>query len=149
MECAQKSWNKINSKRKQLNESKWKKQNPTASNLRYKRYRDRILSTPKGVLNNRMSVAIWQSVKENKEGRSWEELVGYTLNDLKNHLERLLNSEMNWKKLLGGDIHIDHIKPKSLFNYSSFKDKEFKECWSLSNLQPLERGENLRKYNHY
>ncbi len=40
--------------------------------------------------------------------------------------------------------HIDHITPKSHFNYKTPEDKE---CWALENLQPLEAIENMRKYN--
>ena len=55
---------------------------------------------------------------------------------------------MNWKNY-GSYWHIDHIKPKTLFNYSSPEDKEFIKCWSLSNLQPLEKITNIKKGNRY
>jgi 5-methylcytosine-specific restriction endonuclease McrA len=44
---------------------------------------------------------------------------------------------------------IDHIKPKSLFNFETPEDPEFKECWALENLQPLEAMENIKKGNKF
>jgi hypothetical protein len=49
----------------------------------------------------------------------------------------------------GSYWHIDHIKPRSLFTYTSIEDEQFKKCWALSNLQPLEALENIRKGNKY
>ena len=55
---------------------------------------------------------------------------------------------MTWENQ-GSYWHIDHIKPKSLFEYDSIDHPEFKKCWSLDNLQPLEAKENMRKNNKY
>ena len=41
--------------------------------------------------------------------------------------------------------HIDHIRPVSSFYFTKIEDKEFKECWALSNLQPLWASENCSK----
>ena len=54
---------------------------------------------------------------------------------------------MTWKAFRNGDIHIDHIKPQSLFNLQDIND--VKKCWSLSNLQPLWAADNLAKSNFY
>lgn len=45
--------------------------------------------------------------------------------------------------------HIHYIKPESLFNYSLTSDQEFKDCWRLSNLQPLWAEENLKNSNKF
>ena len=63
------------------------------------------------------------------------------------HLEKLFETWMTWGNY--GKWHIDHIKPRSLFNYEKPEDKDFQECWALKNLQPLEASENLKKFNHY
>ena len=55
---------------------------------------------------------------------------------------------MNWENY-GSYWHIDHIKPKSLFIFESLEDEEFKQCWSLNNLRPLEAKENIRKGNRF
>jgi 5-methylcytosine-specific restriction endonuclease McrA len=43
--------------------------------------------------------------------------------------------------------HMDHIKPKSSFKYKSIYDEEFKQCWALANLKPIEAKMNLVKSN--
>ena len=49
----------------------------------------------------------------------------------------------NWGKVW----EIDHIKPLSSYKYESIEEDSFKECWSLDNLRPLDKLENIRKYN--
>lgn len=79
-----------------------------------------------------------------KGGRSWQNLVGYTSDELKKHLERQFVSGMSWENY-GTGWHVDHIIPASLFEYSSPDDEEFRACWSLTNLRPLWAVENIRK----
>ena len=95
-----------------------------------------------------MAAAIYQSLKGNKAGRKWEILVGYTLQDLIEHLENLFDDKMKWENQ-GSYWDIDHFQPKSLFYYKTAEDPEFRKCWALSNLQPLEHIENIRKSNHF
>jgi hypothetical protein len=52
---------------------------------------------------------------------------------------------MTWDNY--GEWHVDHIKPISSFNITEMGDEEFMECWSLNNLQPMWREENIRKSN--
>ena len=102
-------------------------------------------------INRIMSRAISASLKIKnltKCNASWQTIVGYSISDLISHLESKFTPEMNWDNY-GKYWHIDHIKPKSLFIYSSIEDEEFKKCWSLDNLQPLEAIENIRKSNKY
>ena len=113
-----------------------------------KKYMKERRKNPKRRLNHNISVAICKALKGKKAGRHWEDLVGYTLQDLMKRLEDLFDENMNWENQ-GSYWEIDHIKPKSLFEYKSPKDSEFKKCWALSNLQPLEKNENRRKYNCY
>src|SRR3990167_1836423 len=80
-----------------------------------------------------------------KNGYGWEKLVGYTLSDLKTHLEIKFKNDMNWDNY--GKWHIDHRKPISKFNITSIDCDDFKKCWSLSNLQPLWAKENQSKFN--
>lgn len=59
------------------------------------------------------------------------------------HLEEQFKSGMNWDNY--GKWHVDHIKPISLFVFTSYEDEEFQKCWALENLQPLWAEENLKK----
>ena len=99
-------------------------------------------------LDNNISSLISRSLKGKKAGRRWESLVGYTLEDLIIHLEKQFDNKMNWENY-GGYWWIDHIKPRSLFKYKTAEDPEFKKCWALKNLQPMEKFTNIKKRNYY
>ena len=73
--------------------------------------------------------------------------LGYTINELKEHLEKLFVGGMDWDNY--GEWHIDHIKPVKMFEYKTVKDEGFKECWALKNLQPLWAADNIRKGCRY
>lgn len=90
-----------------------------------------------------MKVAIGKALRGTKAGRRWEALVGYSLADLMAHLERLFDQGMGWFNI--GEWHVDHRRPRASFIYQSPNDPAFKECWALSNLQPLWALDNARK----
>lgn len=96
-------------------------------------------------LNEKMASGIRISLRVGKRGRHWETLVGFTLDDLIVHLESQFQPGMNWDVFMTGAIHIDHIRPKSSFDFTSPDDPEFKQCWALENLQPLWAVDNLKK----
>jgi len=129
--------NKISYMRKQ-----WRIKNPTyTADWIAKKKTD----SPMFRLNSNIRCLIYISVKGNKNGQHWELLVGYTLKQLKVHLEALFQPGMSWDNY--GRWHIDHIIPMSLWQFEKPEDREFKQCWALCNLQPLWAKENLRKYN--
>jgi hypothetical protein len=116
----------------------------------WKKSRERILSTPKGKLSRSLSCAINISLKRvgsSKNGCHWEDLVGYKVSELKQHLEKQFTEGMNWDNYGHGKgkWSIDHHVPINYFGYSDPKDKEFKKCWGLRNLQPLWCSENFSK----
>jgi hypothetical protein len=115
----------------------------TKIRARVRRQQARIRSTPKGAMENRMKVAIAEALRSNKNGKSWEILVGYTLSELTAHLEKHFLPNMSWDNR--SQWHIDHVIPRSAFNYSDAECIDFKRCWSLKNLRPLWSILNLRK----
>jgi hypothetical protein len=98
-------------------------------------------------LDNRISRAINHSLKGNKKGRHWEDLVGYTLDDLIAHLKETIPEGYTWEDFLNGDLHIDHIIPISVWNYAKPEHTDFKRCWGLYNLRLLPPIENWHKNN--
>ncbi len=99
----------------------------------------------KYTLKLNMACSINQSLKGNKNGRSWEKLVGYTLDDLIRHLERHFLPGMTWQNRGRGGWHIDHKNPVSAFNFETTDDLDFQKCWNLKNLRPLWEPDNLKK----
>lgn len=104
---------------------------------------------PRLRLDQRMARAVRSSLRNagGKRGRSWESLVGYTLDDLRCHLESRFVDGMTWGNM--GKWHIDHVRPKASFTYSSAEDPAFRECWALDNLQPLWAHDNQVKWAHW
>ena len=147
-------------KQYQISDSDWlklKKDNPKASALIYRiRYKYDTEFNLKERLRNQLTkqkkkypnldYAIRLSVSKNQNTK-YLDILGYTKKELKNHLEKQFTNDMSWKDFRNGKIHIDHIKPQSLFNLKDIND--IKECWSLDNLQPLWAKDNIRKSNKY
>jgi ribosomal protein S27E len=98
-------------------------------------------------LSNSVRAAIYNGLKDNKKGRHWEELVGYSIEDLISHLESQFKDGMTWENYGQGKgcWHIDHWIPRSAFYFEYASDLDFKRCWALSNLQPLWGDENAIK----
>lgn len=94
-----------------------------------------------------MSSNIYHALADRKAGRGWESLVGYTVEDLRLHLERQFRPGMTWENWGKGEHcwHIDHIVPKARFSFRTDTDPDFRACWALTNLRPLWQPENQSK----
>ena len=108
-----------------------------------RQHKARLRATPQGALYMRMSKGIGAALRGAKARARWEHLVGYTLDELKRHLERQFVKGMGWHNR--DEWHIDHIIPQSSFTYSSPDDAEFKACWALANLRPMWASDNCSK----
>lgn len=82
-----------------------------------------------------------------KGGRSpkYEQMLGYTIPELKDHLAKQFTRGMTWEALVSGKIHIDHIVPVSEFDLSSTEGVA--SCWALTNLRPMWAKDNIVKSN--
>ncbi len=145
----QRRWRKNNSGYKQEYQTEWYQKNKRRINQLHIQYNIKRRKTDtKFRLDHNIGIAICKSLKGKKIGRKWETLVGYTIKDLIQHLENLFDKNMSWDNY-GGYWWIDHIKPRSLFCYTYPEDPQFKECWALKNLQPMEKIENIKKGKNY
>lgn len=99
-------------------------------------------------LDSNMRTLIYHCLRGKKAGRKWKDLVDYNIETLVAHLEKQFDDKMNWDNY-GKYWWIDHIRPRSLFKYKTSEDQDFKNCWALENLQPMEKIENIKKGNKY
>lgn len=97
----------------------------------------------KEATNDGIAEIIRQSLKKEYKSNAVEKLLGYSVQQLRTHLERQFTKGMTWDKFKNGEIHIDHIIPKKSFNLSC--REEWKVCWSLPNLRPLWARQNISK----
>lgn len=156
LKCVKKQWEYNNPEKARERQKRWIQRNPEyvkkyreipKNREHINRYfRQRRKENPRLHLDQNMCNLICQSLKGKKVGWKWETLVSYTLKDLMERLEKQFDDKMNWDNY-GNYWHIDHIRPRSLFKYTSPDDPEFKKCWALENVQPLEKIANLRKGN--
>jgi hypothetical protein len=102
-----------------------------------------VYQSPLGGLKLRMSSAVRYSLRGGGKESKWLTLVGYTVEELKNHLERQFLRGMGWDNM--PKWHIDHIVPLVSFSFQSEDDPEFKAAWALTNLRPVWAKENVRK----
>ena len=97
----------------------------------------------KAATNDHVSELIRGALKRNGKSNKVEFLLGYTIADLRTHIERQFTKKMTWDKFINGEIHIDHVLPKASFDLSD--PEEWKTCWSLPNLRPMFAKDNLQK----
>ena len=125
---------------------KWMEKNKEKRKIYNRKYqREKLRNNLIYRLSHNIRKSVWYSLKGNKNGKHWEDLVGYTQEDLRRHLEKQFKDGMNWSNY--GKWHLDHIIPMSLFNITGVKSKGFKKCWALENLQPLWEKDNFKKHN--
>ena len=107
--------------------------------------RQRLQASPALRISEAISRGIRNTLHNSKAGRPWESLIGYTLDDLRQHLQARFQIGMSWENYgLGGWV-IDHVRPIASFHFGTADDPEFKECWALENLQPMWWSDNQRK----
>lgn len=142
------SWRDRNPEKvKEIQAKAWEKKKDSDSyrewaRIYFKDYTREKRQDPRHRLDHRMGQLLRSGLR-NKNGRAWESLVGYTLDELFAHIERQFLPGMSWGNM--DEWHVDHIRPKSSFSYESEDDPEFKECWALTNLRPLWAKDNLSK----
>jgi len=134
-------WRNNNQQKSKATRKAWNLRNPN----KLKQYDAKRRSTPQGRLNRNIRSDIAHSLNRGKSGRHWENLVGYTIIDLRKHLEPLFKDGMDWNNY-GKVWHIDHKIPISVFNFTKPEHEDFKRCWELKNLQPLFAHDNLTKH---
>jgi hypothetical protein len=108
-------------------------------------YRNRLHSDVSFRLRKNISRQVCRILNDNgscKFGKSVLKFLGYSILQLKKHLENQFDSSMSWENY-GIYWHIDHIVPQSCLPYTSMEDNNFKKCWTLSNLRPLEAKMNM------
>ena len=94
-----------------------------------------------------MSSGIRKSLHNGKEGLHWENLVGFDSDMLEKRLKKTIPAGYSWSEYEAGktDLEIDHIIPIAAFNFSDYRDLDFRRCWSLNNLRLFPKTDNRVK----
>ncbi len=101
-------------------------------------------------LDHHIGSRLREQLKNKKTSRT-KYIMPFTMEELAAHLEANFAPGMTWDNYgayrKDGELtwHIDHVKPQSLFSFTSTDDPQFLECWSLDNLRPMWAPENMSK----
>lgn len=101
---------------------------------------------PQYKLSQHFGRYIKEHLSKNHQITKWRDALGYSMEELKKHLESQFEPGMSWDNHGRNGWHIDHIIPISAFNFTSTDDLDFKKCWALSNLRPMWAGDNISKH---
>ena len=75
------------------------------------------------------------------------ELVGCSIKELHDHLERNFQEGMTWENYSRHGWHIDHIRPSASFDLED--EQQQKTCNNWRNLLPMWAAENISKGDRY
>lgn len=140
-----KEWAKRNPDDAKMRAAKWRADNPEKVREAQRKHGKKRYAIPKEKLRACMSARVNESLRKGtKAHQSWMRLVGYTVDQLKRHLEKQFKPGMTWENY-GTVWHVDHKIPVAVFNFERPGDIDFRRCWSLKNLQPLEASKNHSK----
>jgi hypothetical protein len=132
-EWRRKNWDKVYKQRKESGYCK---------RSRKKWYHNRGKFNINWVISERIRSRVRSVLNGKVKSKSTLELLGCSIDDLKNHLQSKFYADMSWENY-GSYWHIDHIRPCASFNLQN--EKEQKICFHYSNLQPLTAKDNLSK----
>lgn len=118
---------------------RWREKNPEKRKAIYRRW----ASKPSNRIHLAVTARMYECLKSAKDWRRSEELIGYSFDELRRHLERQFIAGMTWDNY--GEWHVDHIVPLSSFYITSPDDPAMKQAWAMTNLRPLWATENLKK----
>lgn len=134
-------WGWANPEKRKL----WRKRNPEKAREITRISGRKRYKITKNKISGNMSNSIRRSLRGNKKNCHWESLVGYTAEQLKEHIEKQFLPGMSWENWSRNGWHIDHKIPQAAFNFEKSEDVDFKKCWELNNLQPLWAKDNKKK----
>jgi len=113
--------------------------NKKHNKYKVKRYSNDINFRIMEVLRSRLNKAL----KNNFKSAETIKLLGCSINELKQHLEKQFKKGMSWDNYGFHGWHIDHIIPCSSFDLNKLYEQE--KCFHYTNLQPLWMNDNLKK----
>jgi transketolase len=148
-----KNWRENNCEKYQDLLKEWRLENPNYSKeyleVWFKENPTKRVEYGRSHRINNPHIVAWRSTLKlaitrlgGKKENSTIELLGYSAEDLKSHMNRLFKENMSWENW--GEWHVDHIIPVSKFDPNT----PMSVVNALDNLQPLWAFDNLSKNNN-
>lgn len=114
---------------------------------KYKRSWSKDTLTDNQLVAQRLRCRLRNTVRDKIKSAPTLILLGCDLSYFKSYIQSKFSEGMTWDLFIKGDIHIDHIKPCSLFDLSDSIEQSV--CFHYTNLQPLWAADNLKKHAKY
>jgi len=145
-DICRKAWAKKNFEKKREYLNRWRKANPEKNKASMDRANKKRRDNVKYRVSSNVSRRIRTSLFDNgtKNNIHWENILDFSIDQLRKYLENQFDENMTWGNY-GSYWVIDHIVPIAAHNFEKPEDEDFKKCWALSNLQPLESIKNKTK----
>lgn len=151
-------WRQDNKKHLRKKEREWRLKNPEKhkeiARKKSKKQRQKLSYKIKAHVSRQVNFALHRAGKS-KQGNSVLKFLSYTIQELKEHLQKQFEPWMTWNNYgiyknstwdesdqSTWTWSIDHIIPQSTLPYVSMTDDNFKKCWALDNLRPLSTKQN-------
>lgn len=136
-------WRQANRTQLRKTSRKWRQENPEKAKASQRKSYAKRIKNPAVRLNYAIRSAIRYSLRKGGKSSKTFEMLGFTIDELKQHLQNQFEPQMNWANY--GLWQIDHKTPIAAFSFDNWQDADFKKCWALENLQPLWAKDNRIK----
>ena len=123
----------------------WVRKNPETCKEYNRRNNAKRRSTPEGRLIWALRVELRSALNGERKTQNTLTYIGKSPKDLMAYLMSINTDPNIVPENYGRYWHADHIVPVSHFDHAD--PKQVEACWTYSNLQPLEKTANLKKYN--
>jgi hypothetical protein len=114
-------------------------------------YRQQLMvANPSFKVGHRLQIKLHEALTTytgKRRAPVFESLVGCTVKEFRQHLERQFKPGMSWNNYGLGGWEIDHKQPCCSFDLTD--PDQVKLCFHYTNLQPLWRAENASKNRYY
>lgn len=112
----------------------------------HRQYLKKYLKIPQNRVANNLRGRVRKALKGIVKSASTMQLLGCSIEFLKQHLEKQFTKGMSWKNYGWGKNKwtIDHIRPCASFDLT--KESEQRKCFNYKNLQPMWCFENSSKH---
>lgn len=130
---------------KRLKEVQAYEQRPDVKQKINNRIKQRRLTEPNFKLSRILRNQLYQHLKLNKtkKSKSALQLVGCSISELKEYIERQWLPGMTWENYTTTGWHVDHIKPVNTFDLTDIEQQKL--CFHYTNLRPLWAADNLSR----
>lgn len=152
--ASSRKWASKNPRKVEAKKRRWAEKNPGRHAELVKRWEENNperIAVLKRAYVTRPDVRLRRTIRERirqmvrgRKSRKTLEVLGYSMEELRTHLERQFTDGMTWDNF--GKWHVDHIIPVATFSIETEDCPDMKAAWALTNLRPLWAEENRRKH---